>query len=293
MTTIPPALSFTWTTVLALRDLGGSGTVEEINDAVVAMRGLTEEQQAVPHSGDTRTEVAYRLAWARTLAKNIGLAVNTSRSVWVLTELGRVATEDQVEELKRKRAKDQAALRKKKSNADASAGVIAETEDDLDDAIEQEEQDWKAQLLEVLKEMDPSAFERLSKRLLREAGFEKVVVTGGTGDQGIDGSGVYRLSLVSFPVYFQCKRYKNPVGAGDVRNFRGAVSGRADRGLIITTSTFTPAAKAEAARAGVSPIDLIDGDALAELLREHGIGVESVERKVYDVTVHSEFFATI
>ncbi len=113
------------------------------------------------------------------------------------------------------------------------------------------------------------------------------------GDQGIDGSGVYRLSLVSFPVYFQCKRYKGAVGSGDVRDFRGAMQGRGDRGLLITTGTFTADAKAEATRDGAPPIDLIDGEALADLLREYGLGVESVERKVYDVTVHRDFFATI
>ena len=141
--------------------------------------------------------------------------------------------------------------------------------------------------------MDPGAFERLSKRLLREAGFVNVKVTGGSGDGGLDGSGVYRLSLVSFPVYFQCKRYKGTVGSGQVRDFRGAMQGRGDRGLLITTGTFTADAKAEATRDGAPPIDLIDGEELADLLREFGLGVESVERTVYDVTVRPEFFASV
>lgn len=293
MTTIPPAHSFAWPTVQALRDLGGSGSVQEINEQVVTLRSLTEAQQAVPHSTGSRTEVEYRLAWARTLAKNLGLVANSSRGVWVLTDSGRAVTEEQVEQLKRQRSRRVAAQRKAKASANASAGVIEETDDDLDEAIEQEERDWKSLLLDTVKGMDPGAFERLSKRLLREAGFVNVKVTGGSGDGGIDGSGVYRLSLVSFPVYFQCKRYKGTVGSGQVRDFRGAMQGRGDRGLLITTGTFTADAKAEATRDGAPPIDLIDGEELADLLREFGLGVESVERTVYDVTVHPEFFASV
>lgn len=85
--------------------------------------------------------------------------------------------------------------------------------------------------------LPPDAFERLSMRLLREADFDSVRVTGGTNDKGIDGVGVYRLGLVTFPVFFQCKRYRGPVGSAAVRDFRGAMAGRRDKGLLITTST--------------------------------------------------------
>ena len=83
--------------------------------------------------------------------------------------------------------------------------------------------------------MRPDAFERLARRLLREADFDSVKVTGQSGDGGIDGHGVYRLGLMSFPVFFQCKRYRGSVGAGAVRDFRGAMAGRGDKGLLITT----------------------------------------------------------
>ena len=111
---------------------------------------------------------------------------------------------------------------------------------------------------------------------------------GRSGDGGIDGLGVYRLSLVSFPVYFQCKRYAGTVGPEKVREFRGAMVGRGDKGLFITTGTFTPAARAEAQKPGAPPIDLIDGDRLTDLLKEHslGVGVELVE----SVTIKPSFF---
>jgi len=141
--------------------------------------------------------------------------------------------------------------------------------------------------------MSPDAFERLARRLLREAGFDSATVTGRSGDGGIDGLGVYRLGLVSFPVFFQCKRYQGSVGPGAVRDFRGAMAGRGDKGLLITTGTFTADAKKEATRDGAPPIDLIDGDRLCELLKRYDLGVHTMTRTVEDVTVDSAFFAEI
>lgn len=104
---------------------------------------------------------------------------------------------------------------------------------------------WRAEVLDALMAMAPDGFERLAQRLLREAGFISATVTGRTGDGGIDGFGTYRMSLLSFPVFFQCKRYKGSVGSAAVRDFRGAMAGRGDKGLLITTGTFTGDAKAE------------------------------------------------
>ena len=141
--------------------------------------------------------------------------------------------------------------------------------------------------------MKPDGFERLAQRLLREAGFISATVTGRTGDGGIDGLGVYRMSLVSFPVFFQCKRYKGSVGSAAVRDFRGAMAGRGDKGLLITTGTFTSEAKAEATRDGASPVDLIDGDRLCDLLKEYDLGVKTTVRQIEDITVDTEFFGDI
>jgi restriction system protein len=291
--TIPPAHTFAWTTVEALRALGGSGSIEEINEECVKLRGLSEQQQAVPHPRGSRSEVEYRLAWARTLGKALGLITNSERGVWALTELGKTADKGNVEALKRKRSRERAAARKIAKAAAHSAGVEAEdTTDELDDADEPEH-DWKTLVLDVMKVMHPDAFERLAKRLLREAGFVNVTVTGGPGDGGIDGTGVYRVSLVSFPVYFQCKRYQGTVGSSKVRDFRGAMVGRGEKGLLITTGTFTADAKAEATRDGAPPVDLIDGASLVELLRRYELGVKSIPRTVYDITVDEDFFKAV
>lgn len=149
---------------------------------------------------------------------------------------------------------------------------------------------WKEKLLEQMLATSPAGFERLAQRLLRAAGFINTTVTGRSGDGGIDGVGVYRLSLVSFPVFFQCKKYKGTVGPDKVRDFRGAMAGRGDNGLLITTGVFTREAKSEATREGAPPIDLIDGEQLCELLKEHQLGVRTEERIVEDVSVVASFF---
>jgi restriction system protein len=141
--------------------------------------------------------------------------------------------------------------------------------------------------------LTPDAFERLTQRLLREAGFINTTVTGRTGDGGIDGLGVYRMSLVSFPVFFQSKRYRGSVGSAAVRDFRGAMAGRGDKGLLITTGTFTSEAKAEATRDGAPPVDLIDGHRLCDLLKEYELGVTTTVRQVEDVAVSRDFFSEI
>ncbi|MCW3019279.1 MAG: restriction endonuclease [Solirubrobacterales bacterium] len=165
-----------------------------------------------------------------------------------------------------------------------------DAEDVETDADRPAENEWKDELLSVLKAMAPERFERLAKRLLREAGFVSVNVTGKSGDGGIDGVGTYRLSLVSFPVFFQCKRYSGTVRAGDVRDFRGAMSGRGDYGLLITTGTFTSDAKREATRDGAATIDLIEGERLCDLLKEYQLGAHTTVREVEDTQIVPTFF---
>lgn len=252
-----------WPTLLALRELGGSGSIPEINKTVAANQKYTDAQQAVLHLDGPSTEIGYRLHWARTYLKGMGLVTNSQRGVWTVTEAGRHATADQIEPLRQKYLKDYRESRKKQTKAKADP-----------EQADEHDQDWKEALLDVLLAMSPDAFERLCKRLLREAGFSSLTVTGQTGDGGIDGVGVYRMSLVSFPVFFQAKRWKGSVRAGQVRDFRGAMQGRGDKGLLITTGTFTGDAEREATRDGAPPVDLIDGQTLCDLLAEHGIGVK-------------------
>ena len=261
-------------TLQALQDLGGSAHIDEIAAQVIEIAQLTEDQLSIPHFAKGRatsqSEIAYRLAWTRTHLKLIAAVENSSRGVWSLTASGWNLSASEAEELSRQRRRD-IYPRSPKSTSDGNA-----ESDDGDDELEPENK-WKMSLLSKLAAITPEAFERLSQRLLREAGFSNVTVLGKSGDGGIDGAGLYRASLVSFPVYFQCKRWQNAVTPKEVRDFRGAMTGRGEKGLIITTSSFTSKAKDEATRDGAPLVDLVDGDELCELLRTYGLGVEVIQ----------------
>jgi restriction system protein len=102
---------------------------------------------------------------------------------------------------------------------------------------------------------------------------------------------VLRVNLLSFHVFFQCKRYQRTVGAGTVRDFRGAMVGRSDKGLIITTGAFSNDAKRKATRDGAPAIDLIDGGLLCDLLKQLKLGVQV--QMVENVTVDAEWLGKL
>lgn len=276
---IPQYHQLLWPTLVAMRDLDGSGSIEEIVAQVMKRENFTVEQQERLHKDGPSSEIEYRLAWARTYLKGMGLAENSQRGIWSLTEEGHEVEEGQLEPLRQ----DYIQRTRQKRKSDDTA-VQPEDAEDLGELT------WQETLLQALMAMSPSGFERLAQRLLREAGFVSTTVTGRSGDGGIDGLGVYRMSLVSFPVFFQCKRYAGSVGSSAVRDFRGAMTGRGDKGLLITTGSFTTDAKAEATRDGAPPLDLIDGARLCELLKQYELGVTVKTRVVEDVQVQPEFF---
>ena len=289
--TVPPHRDLLWPTLQAAAALGGSASIAELDAAVIDRQRFSGEQQEILHGDGPQTEIRYRLAWARTYLKGLGLLTNSRRGVWTVTEAGQAVTsKDQVRKLL---AEYDAAYAKKKAEQKDGAPSAVSTELDHVEAEAEAEVEWKDQLLETLLEMSPAAFERLAQRLLRESGFSSATVTGRTGDGGIDGLGVYQLSLLSFPVFFQCKRYSGSVTPSAVRDFRGAMAGRGDKGLLITTGTFTSEARKEATRDGAPPIDLIDGDRLCDLLKELSLGVTTTERVVEDVKVEGDYFASL
>lgn len=285
VTEVPPYTELLWPTLQAVKALGGSGSIEEIVGRVLTDERFSEQQQAVLHGEGPRTEIEYRLAWARSYLKGMGLLINSARGVWSLTEAGRAAEMGEIGRLHRRYTTE---ARRRRRPVDDDRSPVA-----LDNVGDTEESNWRDELLGVLLSVSPAAFERLTQRLLREAGFINTTVTGRSGDGGIDGVGVYRMSLVSFPVFFQCKRYTGGVGSSAVRDFRGAMAGRGDKGLLVTTGTFTAEAKAEATRDGAPPVDLIDGDRLCDLLKEYELGVTTTVRQVEDVVVETAFFEEV
>jgi len=266
----------------AVRNLGGSASVAEQEDEVATILKLTDAEVSEIHRGN-RTKLSYRLAWARNYLKRYGALDNSSRGVWALTSEGQkhqTLNKDLVKKFVQSLDRDVV----------SNGGEI----DHVDVSDELKDIDWEDKLLAIIKAMQPDAFERLCQRLLRESGFIQVEVTGKTNDGGIDGKGVVRIGgLLSFHVIFQCKRYQGSVSSPTVRDFRGAMVGRADKGLLITTGTFTKDARTEAQRDGAPPIDLIDGEALVEKLKELRIGVQIKERVVEEVFIDEAYFQNV
>jgi restriction system protein len=285
-TRLPKYNELMWPTLRAIKETGGSATIQEIASKVIESEGYSEEQQSVLHKNGPQTEIEYRLAWARTYLKGVVAIDNSRRGVWSITEKGRNLTE---QEVKRIPSEYKRALYQEQKQRSVETALPETPEGEP----EQGAVSWKDQVLDALLSLSPDGFERLSSRLLREAGFTNMKVIGRSGDGGIDGSGLYRLSLVSFPIYFQSKKWRGSVGAKEVRDFRGAMAGRGDRGLLITTATFTAEAKREASRDGAPPVDLIDGDQLCDLLKEYGLGVTTVVRSTEDIALDKEFFSNI
>lgn len=269
-----------------MKQLGGSGTVEEINNKVVERMKIPAAALEKLHDpgNSNMTEVEYRLAWARTYLKNYGMLENSSRGVWALTKAAEGVDTLDVKEVRRVVGE-----RKRNSGKKRKNGNGLDPGDEIDSPVD----DWRKRLFVLLtKSIDPSAFERLVQRVLREAGFIQVEVTGRSGDGGIDGRGIARIhGFMSFHVVFQCKRYQGVVSSAAIRDFRGAMVGRADKGLFMTTGTFSKDAIKEATRDGAPPIDLIDGDALAEKLKEYGLGVSV--KMVEEVLINEDWFKTI
>jgi len=251
----------------SMQQLGGSATIQEIEQQVADTLQLTEDQINDIHKGNT-TKLSYRLAWTRNYLKRYGLLENSSRGVWSLTKQGFET-----------KSVDEEKVKQTVRSLDKTETYIDET-----NTLEEDtkfEDTWKGTLIDKLQHMDPTAFERLCQRVLRESGFVEVEVTGRSGDGGIDGHGIIKLNhLIDYPILFQCKRYKGSVPSKEIRDFRGAMAGRTDKGIFLTTGNFTRDAKNEARRDGVSTINLIDGDALAELMKELklGVNIELVEQ---------------
>jgi restriction system protein len=258
----------------ALISLGGSGRPEEVEDVIAETLNLSEDirNEQIP-SGQSR--FSNKVNWARFYLVKAGLIDSSTRGVWSLTEKGRATelTSEQAVDLFHAIHK-QFTVERKKFKLEKSAPE--------EETVSPEVIDHRSALMNTLLNLPPDGFERLCQRLLRESGFEKVQVTGKSGDGGLDGIGLLQVNpFVSFKVLFQCKRYSGAVHASQVRDFRGAMMGRADKGIILTTGTFTADARKEAVRDGVPPIELVDGEKLLDMFETLELGLKP--RKAYDV----------
>lgn len=268
-------------TLQALHRLGGSASVAEIEETVAMILGLPEKDLNEIHRGN-RTVFSYRLAWSRNYLKRYGVLENSARGIWSLTAKGL-----KTKEVDRTEVKRYVQAIEKKDRPIGKRGTRVVDQELAGDAADV----WKDDLLKLLKTIPPDSFERLCQRVLRESGFVQVEVTGRSGDGGIDGKGVVKVGgLLSFHAVFQCKRFSRNVPSKVVRDFRGAMIGRADKGLLLTTSSFTRDARLEASRDGAPPIDLVDGNDLAEKLKELHLGIETQLITTENVIINVEWF---
>jgi restriction system protein len=268
-----------WPAICALKEMGGSASHQELLDKVIEIAHIPEDVQSFPHTTGRESRVGYNLRWAQTWLGKYEALENTARGVWALTAKGRRLKETDIKEV--------VATVRKMSQMKRRSGDGAREPEEVHDSAN----GWRDELIDVLQGITADGFERLCQRILRESGFLKVEVTGRSGDGGIDGVGVLRIALLSFQVYFQCKKWKGNVRAKDIRDFRGAMVGRTDKGLFLTTGSYTPDAQKEATRDGAPAIDLIDGEHNCDLLKDLKLGVTT--KMVEEVSIYPNWFAQI
>ena len=263
---IPPVLD-------ALKRLGGSGRPAEVCELVAEVLALPSEalDEALT-SGGSRFE--NQVAWARFYLARAGYIDSSKRGVWALTEDGLAAVgmrHDQALDLFKSIHEEFGGKPTGSTPDPRESESVPPEEAEIGETLQA---NWRQSLIGLVQSLPPAGFERLCQRLLREAGFEQVIVTGRSGDGGLDGVGMLQVNpFVSFRVLFQCKRYSGSVSPSQVRDFRGAMQGRADKGIILTTGTFTSEARKEAIRDGVPAIELVDRDKLIEMFERLELGL--------------------
>jgi restriction system protein len=260
----------------ALRQLGGSAKPREASDKIAENLNLNDEKlNELLNSGQSR--YYNQVAWARQYLAWEGLLDTSQHGIWALSAKGESSTltDEQARDIFLKWVD----IHRKAKKAKTEKEIIDELEENEPDEINAIN---KTDLLQVLQSLTPEGFEKICQRLLRESGFEKVVVTGQSHDGGIDGYGTLEMNpFVSFKVLFQCKRYKGTVSRAQVGDFRNAMIGRAEKGIIMTTGTFSTDAIKEANRDGAPQVELVDGEKLVEMFKRAELGVNP--RTVYEV----------
>lgn len=265
----------------AIRELGGSARPHEVRAVITRKLKISEDEQSQPLPSGVQTRFENQVHWARFYLAKAGHIDSSQHGVWTLTEKGGALGNVTLTEARQIVREVAAQTRPRQEEGGVAAGS------ESDESVVPATSNYREEIAAKLQSLPPAGFERFCQRLLREAGFQEVTITGRSGDGGIDGIGILQVnSLVSFKVLFQCKRYAGSVAPNQVRDFRGAMMGRADKGIIITTGSFTADARKEAVRDGVPPIELVDGDKLVGMLEQLELGLKP--RRTFELD--AEFF---
>ena len=264
----PEFLKYVNPVLSTLQENGGAGDSSDVIEHVINKLGITDaELEETTSNGQSR--IRNQIQWSRFYLFKAGLIDNAQRGIWRLTNEGL--------ESKLNDEGIYALFKKVQDSVKKASLTSTKKEEPKFESIPTEDEEHSVGLISLIQSLPASGFEKLCKRLLTEIGINEILITGGSGDQGIDGKGVVKLNdVVSLNIVFQCKRYKETVSPHHVRDFRGAMQGRGEKGLIITTGRFTKEAKSEASRDGVTPIELIDGNRLVELFEKYKLGLKPV-----------------
>lgn len=260
-----------------------------------------ERRELIP-SG--RQEAFYnRVGWARTYLKAAGLLQSTRRGYIQITERGLDVLKQNPPRINVSFLRQypefvefQTPKRRSGDAADEEPAGSQTPEEDMEAAYQAIQQGLATELLQAVKSQSPEFFERLVIDLLVKMGYggtrrDAGEAIGRSGDGGIDGI-IKEDRLGLDIVYIQAKRWtESTVSRPEIQKFAGALAGqRATKGIFITTSSFTSEAQDYVSRIG-SKIVLIDGDMLAQLMMDYGIGVTTIasyELKRIDTDYFSE-----
>ncbi len=283
----PEFVKYVGPVIEALTALGGSGRPDEVRSTIAKAMKISEEEQAQPLPSGVQSRFENQVHWARFYLAKAGYIDSSKHGVWTLTEKARAAGK-----ISAAQARDiyrTVAIEFRKSHpSEETSGADEQVAPATD--VEHPFVSYREAVGARLMAMPAAGFERFCQRLLRESGFEEVTITGRSGDGGIDGIGLLQVNpLVSFKVLFQCKRYTGSVTPSQVRDFRGAMMGRADKGIIITTGSFTSDARKEAVRDGVPPIELVDGEKLVSMLEQLELGLKPQRTFEVDASFFDQF----
>jgi restriction system protein len=239
----------------ALADLGGQGKPKDIYPRVTAkFPSIREEEllETVPSGGNRWTN---RIQWVRQKLITRGELDSPGHGLWRITEKGR-------QRLQGGTPPEEPTL------------TFVELHEEYEDA-------FRTRLLDKLQALSAREFEQFARRLLKAYGFVGVTVTQMSKDGGIDGHGKLWLGLATMSVAFQCKRWQGTVGPPEVDKFRGAIEGEYEQGIFFTTSDFSQAARDASLKKGATPVILLNGESIVNLMIQKELGVERVPAYLY------------
>lgn len=252
-------------TFAALQGLGGRASNREILERVILDLHLPEETIRKPHTGSlTKTELAYRLAWARTYLKQYGAIINTDRSVWSVSD----------EYIDQKTLDEEAVFKAMpKSHLD---NIKVDPDDEMphNPADQPQENPIKKEMADIISQLIPSTFSGLVINVFEHAGVTNIDIRSSESNEIIGWGEFSCAGILTTSLSFQILTDAREVDSSAVRSFRGSLDNDSEISVLVSKSSFTEDPKAEAADRGKRNIHLLSGNQLIEIMISLGIGIQ-------------------